>query len=123
MPDQRAEALAMRDAGRDIDDIAAHFEVNKATVYRWINAAKDGPGPTERSARALIATWGELDETRSLVAETMLTYAVTADKGRRATVGVMASAGVAAAKELDAMTQRLGQSSGFEELTRALLEA
>jgi hypothetical protein len=65
-----------------------------------------------------------VDEARALTAEALIGLAVIADFGRsRRANGVDRNAGVAAYKELKALIAELGQSSGFEELRKALLAA
>lgn len=118
---ERAKALSLYDAGKTAQEIAEQVGVDYSTVRRWINQHKDGPGPTERSIRALVATWGELDETQAVTAELMIGHAVDADKGKESRVGAIMVAGVQARKELKVMLGELGQSSGFEELRAALL--
>jgi transposase-like protein len=124
MADPAVEALALRDAGHTVDEIAERQGVSVSQVYRRIKQAQDGPGPTERAARAVVATWGDMDEMTRLTAEGLIGLAIIGDAGRsRDANGVDRSAGVSALKDLKAWIADLGQTSGFEELRDALLAA
>ncbi len=106
--------------GRTQIEAAERWGISRSRVQRILKVLENGPGPTERAIRRLVETWGEMDPTTEARAETLLTLAVIADKGRAATVGVAMSAGVAAAKELKVMLTDLGQASGVDRLAELL---
>jgi hypothetical protein len=119
--DSAFDAVALRDAGKSVPEIAEIQGCSESQVYRRLKSAEDGPGPTERAARALVAGWGEIDAARRLTAETLIGLAVIGDVGRsRQANGVDRSAGVAAFKELKLMQADMGESSGAEALIAAL---
>jgi len=121
-----ANIQAYIDAGHTQIDAAQRFRISRSKIQRILKLAEseDGPGPTERAARALVSTWGDMDESKALVAESLIGFAVLADVGRsRRANGAERGAAVNALKELNEMVGELGQASGFEELRLALLAA
>lgn len=130
--DKATAAKVLKDMGWTLDRLGELFGTTYGSIKRWIDWLEKNPppsaeeptaGPNETVIRSLVADWNLADKGEHAKAELLLTFAVVADKGRFLNAsGIALTAAVAAGKELKAMLADLGQSSGFEDLRKALTE-
>lgn len=116
-------AIVLHEAGHPTDLISDLLQRPLRTIQRWI---KDGrpehnPGPTEVVVDRLVDTWGELNPTQALQAQSLRNFAVMADLGTAAGSGAAMQAGVQSNTQLALALKELGQVSAFEDLRDLLL--
>lgn len=121
--EKASAAIVLHEAGHPTDLISELLGTPLRTVQRWI---KDGrqehkAGATEIVVDALIETWGKLNPTQALQAQTLRNFAVMADLGTVAGSGAAMQAGVQSNTQLNQALESLGQSSALEDLKALLL--
>lgn len=121
--EKASAAIVLHEAGHPTDLISELLSTPRRTVQRWIQEGRSErkAGPTERVVDALVDSWGPLNVTQALQAQTLRNSAIVADLGATPGSGAAMQAGVAANMQLAQALDKLGQSSAFEDLRGLLL--